>query len=164
MKHAVKIYAWMSLLIMPFAVHSEITYDMGKTVYQDNCASCHGATGKGDGPLKVYLVKAPSDLTTITQRNHGTFPQQRLWEIIERDGNLTDESIKRALRDAWRDGVIAHRLQSPLRGCRAIDVWHFGGLHACQLSTRTLPVCHFLVDGTSGKKFFILDARCSMTR
>lgn len=69
---------WLSLVITPIA-HAQLNYDMGKSVYLDNCASCHGATGKGDGPMKAYLVKAPSDLTTITLRNHGTYPHQRVW-------------------------------------------------------------------------------------
>lgn len=44
--------------------------DFGRLEYEANCASCHGATGKGDGHLEAYLTKAPTDLTTLSRR-HG---------------------------------------------------------------------------------------------
>lgn len=36
--------------------------ETGRTLYQQNCASCHGATGRGDGPAAASLNPAPSDL------------------------------------------------------------------------------------------------------
>lgn len=57
--------------------------DFGKTEFQASCASCHGASGKGDGALKPYLTKAPADLTTLSQRNSGVFPSQRVWQTID---------------------------------------------------------------------------------
>ena len=83
MKRSHQWLVWLGLGFAPILGQAQLNYDMGKSVYQDNCATCHGATGKGDGPLKAYLVKPPSDLTTITQRNHGTFPHQRVWEVID---------------------------------------------------------------------------------
>ena len=35
----------------------------GKQVYTGNCAPCHGATGKGNGPVAYLQVTPPSDLT-----------------------------------------------------------------------------------------------------
>jgi mono/diheme cytochrome c family protein len=34
----------------------------GEAMYAQYCASCHGATGKGDGPAAA-LLPAPTDLT-----------------------------------------------------------------------------------------------------
>lgn len=34
----------------------------GREVYQAHCASCHGATGRGDGPAASALTPRPSDL------------------------------------------------------------------------------------------------------
>ena len=36
----------------------------GKTLYDQHCAECHGADGKGDGPAAAYLVPHPRDFTT----------------------------------------------------------------------------------------------------
>jgi mono/diheme cytochrome c family protein len=35
----------------------------GKKLYDSQCASCHGATGKGDGKAGALLKPTPSDLT-----------------------------------------------------------------------------------------------------
>ena len=35
----------------------------GKPVYDRDCASCHGATGKGDGDDAAYFTTKPTDLT-----------------------------------------------------------------------------------------------------
>jgi len=57
--------------------------EMGKIEYQSSCVSCHGDTGKGDGPYAEFLkVKVP-DLRTIAERNKGVFPADRLYEIID---------------------------------------------------------------------------------
>ncbi len=36
----------------------------GKVVFDTNCMTCHGMTGKGDGPLSAALDPKPRDLST----------------------------------------------------------------------------------------------------
>jgi mono/diheme cytochrome c family protein len=57
--------------------------DIGRTEFETSCAGCHGASAKGDGPLKAWLLKAPSDLTLLAQRNGGVFPFQQVREVID---------------------------------------------------------------------------------
>lgn len=35
----------------------------GKTTFDTNCASCHGTSGKGDGPVGAALQPAPRDFS-----------------------------------------------------------------------------------------------------
>lgn len=55
----------------------------GPTAYQENCASCHGADGTGDGPAARGLAVAPPDLTMIAARNGGVFPTDRVMSTID---------------------------------------------------------------------------------
>jgi high-affinity iron transporter len=36
----------------------------GQKIYDRECATCHGAEGKGDGETAVYVTPQPQDLTT----------------------------------------------------------------------------------------------------
>ncbi len=36
----------------------------GKVVFETNCSTCHGMTGKGDGPVGAALNPRPRDLST----------------------------------------------------------------------------------------------------
>jgi mono/diheme cytochrome c family protein len=38
--------------------------DKGKTLYTGRCAFCHGATGKGDGPVGAALKPPPSNFAS----------------------------------------------------------------------------------------------------
>jgi mono/diheme cytochrome c family protein len=57
--------------------------DAGKSEYNVSCAVCHGLTGKGDGPYKGALVKAPSDLTLLAKKNGGVYPFDRVLGSID---------------------------------------------------------------------------------
>ena len=52
-------------------------------MFQSYCAPCHGKLGKGDGPAAAALKKAPADLTKISARNGGKFPDVQVKRYIE---------------------------------------------------------------------------------
>jgi len=60
----------------------------GPDLYRAYCASCHGVDGKGSGPVAPALNGKLPDLTTIAERNGGSFPVQRVRKII-----IGDEAI-----------------------------------------------------------------------
>jgi mono/diheme cytochrome c family protein len=55
----------------------------GGEMYRTYCASCHGIDGKGAGPAAPALKKASPDLTRISQRNKGQFPDFRITHVID---------------------------------------------------------------------------------
>lgn len=57
--------------------------DMGKWLYEANCAVCHGTAGKGDGPYKRQLTRDPSDLTVLARNNKGVFPVSHVYQVID---------------------------------------------------------------------------------
>ncbi|MBI3491918.1 MAG: c-type cytochrome [Acidobacteria bacterium] len=54
-----------------------------KQMFDSYCAVCHGKDGKGTGPAAKALTKAPADLTKISARNGGVFPDVRVKRFIE---------------------------------------------------------------------------------
>ena len=55
----------------------------GADEYRISCASCHGAAGSGDGSLAAILTVRPGDLTTLSKRNGGEFPENRVYSMID---------------------------------------------------------------------------------
>ncbi|MGC1502993.1 MAG: cytochrome c [Sulfitobacter sp.] len=56
--------------------------DEGQAFYAQNCASCHGANGRGNGPISGDLKPKPADLTILARGNGGTFPTARALSYI----------------------------------------------------------------------------------
>jgi mono/diheme cytochrome c family protein len=54
----------------------------GKDMFKEYCAVCHGTEGKGDGPAASALMKRPADLTQLTRKNNGTFPELHVMNFI----------------------------------------------------------------------------------
>lgn len=52
----------------------------GQAIYQIQCLSCHGPTGRGDGPVGLTLVPRPADLYRHTQP--GIHPDGTLYDWI----------------------------------------------------------------------------------
>jgi mono/diheme cytochrome c family protein len=52
------------------------------------CASCHGPSGHGDGPVAVELKKRPVDLTQLAKNNNGNFPYARVRAVIDGRGQV----------------------------------------------------------------------------
>jgi mono/diheme cytochrome c family protein len=55
----------------------------GAQLFRNHCATCHGTTGHGNGPMAAALRKPPADLTKFALRNGGVFPAERLRRIID---------------------------------------------------------------------------------
>ena len=59
------------------------THPTGEVLYRHYCASCHGLTGKGDGPLAASLRRPPIDLTTLRRRGGGRFDEAAVMAAID---------------------------------------------------------------------------------
>jgi mono/diheme cytochrome c family protein len=55
----------------------------GKELFTEYCASCHGVSGKGDGPAASSLRTSPADLTLLAMHNKGQFPSLRVMQAIK---------------------------------------------------------------------------------
>ena len=55
----------------------------GRADFKAFCAGCHGAEGRGDGPLAGDLPVRPADLTGIAARTGGVFPRVAVMSTID---------------------------------------------------------------------------------
>src|SRR5262245_23135143 len=75
----------------------------GAEVYQTYCASCHGETGKGDGPASASLVPPTRNLTELQQSVGDDYLFWRISEgksgtaMVSWRAILTDEQIWQVL-------------------------------------------------------------------
>lgn len=100
-------------------------FHVGKYEYERYCAACHGPTGKGDGVRKPYLQEKPSDLTTLSKRNGGEFPFERVYDKI--DGTLEVERASREM-PCWRaefraEAESTHEMEASSEAPQSTDVY-----------------------------------------
>ncbi len=55
----------------------------GADLYKEFCATCHGVSGHGDGPVALSLKRRVPDLTLIAKRNGGEFPAELVHRMID---------------------------------------------------------------------------------
>jgi mono/diheme cytochrome c family protein len=80
----------------------------GAKIFRNYCASCHGASGNGDGPVASALRTKPPRLTTLARQNHGTFPTARVRSIIA--GDKVPAAHGRHEMPIW--GPIFHQIEN----------------------------------------------------
>lgn len=54
----------------------------GKEMFDSYCAVCHGKDAKGDGPAAPAMKTAPTDLTTLAQKDSGKYPAAHVAAVI----------------------------------------------------------------------------------
>jgi hypothetical protein len=67
----------------------------GQALYQQNCVSCHGANGQGDGPAASALNPKPPDLNLVQS---GLSDGYLVWRITE--GGMMEPF--RSVMPAWK--------------------------------------------------------------
>jgi mono/diheme cytochrome c family protein len=80
----------------------------GPDLYHSYCASCHGLSAKGDGPVAPALTAKTPDLTVIAQRNGGIFPADRVRKIIDGEEDVMAHGTREM--PVW--GPIFHQVEA----------------------------------------------------
>jgi len=55
----------------------------GAQLYKTWCATCHGLSAQGNGPLAPMMKQPVPDLTQVAARNGGVFPSARVRRIVD---------------------------------------------------------------------------------
>jgi len=54
----------------------------GEHLYKQFCSACHGMDAKGQGPAAASLKMPPPDLTTLSKRHMGKFPDEYVSSVL----------------------------------------------------------------------------------
>jgi mono/diheme cytochrome c family protein len=97
----------------------------GKEMYRGYCAACHGADGKGDGPVATALKVQPTDLTSLASRNNGKFPEAKVRYTLSQGsvaahgtsdmpiwGPVLKSLSPSQISDSGSDSVVAMRINN----------------------------------------------------
>lgn len=57
--------------------------EIGGELFNQYCATCHGANATGGGPLTEVMTQSVPDLTGLADRNDGAFPMLEVIHIID---------------------------------------------------------------------------------
>ena len=106
---AIGIMVWLSCLLAGCAALS--VDDTGKRDFESKCASCHGVSGKGDGPLAIILPEVPGDLTRLSRSNGGVFPGVIVRAII--DGRLQMAAHGSRVMPVWGEDFLHRETGNP---------------------------------------------------
>ncbi len=81
---------------------NETSIALGKKIYERQCLACHGAQGKGDGPVAAHLEKRPGNLSNpkLWEQSDGAL----FWKVNE--GHRPMPTFKRIMSDEERWPVI----------------------------------------------------------
>ena len=103
----------------------------GEALFKTYCASCHGRSAKGDGPIAEHLRSRPPDLTLITKRAGGKFDDDRVYRIIDgrqpvrghgnADMPVWGDAFKRSGQSGTEDAVRA-RIRALVDHIRSLQV------------------------------------------
>ena len=55
----------------------------GRATYQQYCASCHGLTGEGDGPMAHVLTTPPANLRQLSARYGNPLPAEQIARFMD---------------------------------------------------------------------------------
>lgn len=93
----------------------------GGSLYATYCATCHGSSARGDGPLADTMKRRPANLTEIAKRNNGVFPREIIFKVIDGrepvrghggpDMPVWGDAFKRSI-DVGGEEAVRNRIQA----------------------------------------------------
>jgi mono/diheme cytochrome c family protein len=74
--------------------------EQGKQIFKKLCWTCHGNTGKGDGPASKSLKPKPADFSSLdfNEQTDGAI----FWKITEGRGNMASYKSSLSVKQRWQ--------------------------------------------------------------
>lgn len=85
---------------------SVVDPESGRKMYEQNCVTCHGWRGEGDGPSDPYLWRRPRNIADASYMNARTDAQ--LLDVIKNGGRDSKSQLSRIM-PAWSTTFSTHQ-------------------------------------------------------
>ncbi len=83
MRTWIALFIGLLLLAGTAAVGEAENVARGRQIYLQRCASCHGLTGEGDGPVARALSTPPANLRRLAERFGSPLPEDQVARFID---------------------------------------------------------------------------------
>lgn len=83
MSRVAEIVSFITALGLTVGVAAAQDAEIGKSLYDDYCAACHGANAQGDGDMANLMTIPAPNLTLLANKNDGEFPMLQVLHIID---------------------------------------------------------------------------------
>jgi mono/diheme cytochrome c family protein len=100
----------------------------GKEMFTQYCAPCHGTDGKGNGPAASAMKSQPTDLTQLTRKNNGKYPDNHIAQVLKQDGPGAHGSAEMPVwgplfqsLDKYHDAVVQQRVANLVKYIEALQ-------------------------------------------
>jgi mono/diheme cytochrome c family protein len=123
----------LALMLATTAIRAQRTPDAaavehGHDLFATYCASCHGISGRGNGPAAEELRRRPADLTQLAKLNGGIFNGARIHSIVDGRAVKAHGTLEMPVwGDAfkWREGLpeaaVTARIEALVRYLESIQ-------------------------------------------
>jgi mono/diheme cytochrome c family protein len=128
---------------------AQLTGETGDQLFKTYCASCHGKSAKGDGPIAEHLRSRPPDLTLIAKRAGGKFDAERVHRVIDGrnpvgghggpDMPVWGDAFKRSGQGGTEEAVRA-RIRALVEHLRSVQVQPASAVPPAPPAARSGPV------------------------
>jgi mono/diheme cytochrome c family protein len=118
-------------------VEAPLGAENGESLFKTYCASCHGRTAKGDGPISQHLRTAPPDLTLLARRAGGKFDAEKVHRIIDGrkpisghgggDMPVWGDAFRRTGQGGGTEEAVRARIEAIVEHLREIQAQQAGG-------------------------------------
>lgn len=105
---------------------------LGRQIYLQRCASCHGLSGEGDGPVASALSTPPANLRLLSDRFGNPLPEDQVARFI--DGRAEVKAHGPRDMPVWGERFYAQTHNE--RAVRAMIAELIAYLQSIQLGTR----------------------------
>ena len=140
MQHMSEVRMWLKEKLAdqydePVPPATEAALAQGSEIYRNVCSSCHGLTGKGDGPASAGFAQKPADFTDVA---HATYYSDQARLYLIRNG------VPGTPMTAWKSLLSEEEIQAVyayVRSLRSTDesaatsasAAHTEALYACPM-------------------------------